>query len=81
MPPWPGPEMDPTPPPLTPGLCYRFCLTNPNVHLMLTGPKTRNQLKENLAALNDGPLSDEEMAWIRDYGCLVKAAKKFDYLP
>jgi len=81
MPAWPGDKMDPNPPPLTPGLCYRFCLTNPHVHLVLTGPKNRNQLKENLAALNDGPLSDEELQWIRDYGRKVKAAKKLDYLP
>lgn len=81
MPPWPGAETDSTPPPLTPGLCYRFCLSNANVHLVLTGPKNREQLKENLAALNDGPLSTEELQWIRDYGLKVKAAKKLDYLP
>lgn len=79
MPPWPGDES--SPPPLTASLCYRFCLTNPNVHLVLTGPKNREQLKENLAALNQGPLNDEEMSWVREYGKKVKAAKKFDYIP
>lgn len=81
MPPWPGDQTGTTPPPLTPGLCYRFCLTSPHVHLVLTGPKNREQLKENLAALNDGPLSDEELEWVRRYGRKVKAAKKWDYLP
>lgn len=79
MPPWPGSE--PNPPPLTAGLCYRFCLTNPQVHVVLTGPKNRDQLKENLAILNQGPLSDEELAWVRDYGRKVKVAKKWDYIP
>ncbi len=81
MPPWPGKMFDPSVPPLTPGLCYRFCLTSPHVHIVLTGPKNRLQLQENLEALNDGPLSDNEMAWVRDYGRKVKATKKFDYLP
>ena len=53
MPPWPGDKTLRAPPPLTPGLCYRFCLTNPHVHLVLTGPKNRSQLKENLAALRE----------------------------
>lgn len=79
MAPWPGTDL--SPPPLTPGLCYRFCLTNPHVHVVLTGPKNRNQLKENLAALNDGPLSDDELEWVRDYGRKVKVAKKLDYIP
>lgn len=79
MPPWPGTQL--SPPPLTAGLCYRFCLTNPHVHVVLTGPKNRTQLKENLKALHDGPLSVEELQWVRDYGRKVKSAKKFDYLP
>jgi len=81
MSPWPGTEVNPSIPPLTPGLCYRFCLTSPHVHIVLTGPKNRLQLQENLRALNDGPLSANEMAWVREYGRKVKAAKKFDYLP
>ena len=38
-------------------------------------------MKENLAALDDGQLSDEELGWVQDYGRKVKAAKKLDCLP
>jgi aryl-alcohol dehydrogenase-like predicted oxidoreductase len=62
---WNGPVM-------TPGDCYRFCLSNPHVDLVLTGPKNRQQLQENLHHLRGkGPLSEEEMRWIRDFGQVV----------
>lgn len=67
-------------PPLTPGLCYRFVLSNPHVHLALTGPANREQLKQNFAALEQGPLTAEEMAQVRAYGRLVKTRKKLDYV-
>lgn len=79
MPPWPGSDHAEVPP-LTPELCYRFVLTNPHVHLVLTGPANREQLKQNFAALGQGPLSPEELSWVRQYGRLVKSRKKLDYL-
>lgn len=48
--------------------CYRFALTNPNVDVCLTGPSTPEELDEAMAALDRGPLSDEEMAWMRRVG-------------
>ena len=30
--------------------CYRFCLSNPHVDIVLTGPKNRLQLEENWQA-------------------------------
>lgn len=80
MPPWPGDPQGAPPPPLTGPLCYRFCLSNPHVHVVLTGPKTRAQLDENLAALEAGPLSDDELQWVRDYGAQVKSKKRLDYI-
>ena len=79
MPPWPG-RSDAPVPPLTAGLCYRFCLSSPHVHVALTGPKDRRQLDENLAALEAGPLSPEEESWVRGYGRRVKARKRIPYL-
>lgn len=79
MPPWPG-EGSFGGPPLSPELCYRFVLTNPNVHLVLTGPQNREQLRQNLAALKQGPLAPEEMNWVRQYGQLVKSIKRLDYV-
>jgi aryl-alcohol dehydrogenase-like predicted oxidoreductase len=66
--------------PLTPELCYRFALTNPHVHLVLTGPATREQLKQNFAALRQGPLTSEELSWVREYGRMVKSRKRLDYV-
>jgi predicted aldo/keto reductase-like oxidoreductase len=81
MPPWPGPTRGAaTPPPLTAGLCYRFCLTSPHVHVALSGPRNRAQLDENLDALEAGPLSPDEEAWVREYGRQVKARKKIPYI-
>jgi len=64
-------------PPLSPELCYRFVLSNPHVHLVLTGPANREQLKQNFAALELGPLTEEEMVRVRKYGRQVKARKKY----
>ncbi|MDJ0764576.1 MAG: aldo/keto reductase [Myxococcota bacterium] len=47
--------------PLTAADCYRFVLTNPAVDVCLTGPRTEREMIEGLAALEKGPLSDEEM--------------------
>lgn len=53
---------------LTAAECYRYVLTNPNVNVCLTGPKTVEQMRENLSALDQGPLNDEEMKRIRRIG-------------
>jgi aryl-alcohol dehydrogenase-like predicted oxidoreductase len=64
---WRGPVM-------TASDCYRFCLSNPHVDLVLTGPKNRQQLQENLSELRKkGPLTTEEYGWIREYGQIVHA--------
>jgi aryl-alcohol dehydrogenase-like predicted oxidoreductase len=55
----------------TAGDCYRFCLTSPHVDVVLTAPATRAQLDENLAAVARGPLTDEELAFMRELGRAV----------
>lgn len=79
MPPWPGGEIF-NGPPLSPELCYRFVLSNPHVHVVLTGPQNREQLRQNLAAVKKGPLEADEMNWVRHYGQLVKSKKRLDYV-
>ena len=79
MPPWPG-RGGFQGPPLSPELCYRFVLTNPNVHVVLTGPKNREQLGSNLNAIIQGALEPDEMDWIRQYGQRVKSKKRLDYV-
>jgi aryl-alcohol dehydrogenase-like predicted oxidoreductase len=61
---WSGPAA-------SPGDCYRFCLTNPNVDLVVSAPKTAAQMRENMKALERGPLNDEEMARMRALGKAV----------
>jgi len=61
----------------TAGMCYRFVLSNPNVHVCLTGPSNKKQLEENLASLRRGPLSDEEMDFMQKFGDRVHHTKKW----
>ena len=78
--PWPNSKEEAKIPPLTPELCYRFVLSNPHVHLVLTGPKNRAQLMTNFRAIQQGPLTPEELDWIRQYGKQIKSKRKFDYI-
>jgi aryl-alcohol dehydrogenase-like predicted oxidoreductase len=52
-------------------MCYRFVLSNPNVDVCLTAPSNERQLLENLAGLRKGALSEEEMAFMREFGDAV----------
>lgn len=52
--------------------CYRFALSNPHVDLCLAGPADRAQLDEALAAVDRGPLSTDEAAWMRRVGSFVR---------
>lgn len=56
----------------TAGDCYRFCLSSPHVDVVLTGPRNTAELRENLAALDKGPLSQQEMEEIRAFGSAVR---------
>jgi len=60
----------------TPDECYRFVLTHPDVDLVLTAPSNLKQLKQNLAALDQGPLSEQDLSFMRDFGDLVRAKNK-----
>ncbi len=48
--------------------CYRFALSQPDVTVTLCGPADREQMQEALRALDEGPLSDEEMAHLHTIG-------------
>lgn len=61
----------------TPGMCYRFVLSNPNVDVCLTAPSNLKHLTENIAALRQGPLADDEMAMMKEYGDLIHAQNKW----
>jgi len=48
--------------------CYRFVLSNPAVHVCLTGPRSRQHLEQAIQALREGPMSADELAWMRRVG-------------
>jgi aryl-alcohol dehydrogenase-like predicted oxidoreductase len=63
--------MPPGESPLSAADCYRFVLSHPAVDVCLTGPRDEEQMEHNLAALDAGPLDEDEMARIRRIGAHV----------
>jgi aryl-alcohol dehydrogenase-like predicted oxidoreductase len=62
------PKHEPVP---SAGMCYRFVLSNPNVDVCMTAPSNLKQFEANLAEVRKGPLSDEEMDFMKRYGDFV----------
>jgi aryl-alcohol dehydrogenase-like predicted oxidoreductase len=54
--------------------CYRFALSHPDVNVTLCGAKDRTELVEALEALRRGPMSEDELAWMKRVGKGVRAA-------
>jgi aryl-alcohol dehydrogenase-like predicted oxidoreductase len=48
--------------------CYRFVLTNPAVDVCLTGPRSASDLTAALDGWDKGPMTAEELAWMRRVG-------------
>ena len=51
--------------------CYRFVLTRPEVDVCMTGPKDAAQMEHALEALRLGPMSEDELAWMKRIGRAV----------
>lgn len=60
--------------PLSPEDCYRFPITNPNVDLVLCGPKTWDELVADAAGVAKGPLPESRMAEVKTFGDAVRSA-------
>jgi aryl-alcohol dehydrogenase-like predicted oxidoreductase len=69
---WPKNEQVPSA-----AMCYRFVLSNPHVDVCLTAPANLAQFEENISSLEQGPLNDEEMAFMRKFGDAVHHTKKW----
>ena len=69
---WPKDGRIPTAP-----MCYRFVLSNPHVDLCMMSPSNLKHVEENLAAIRQGPLPEEEMEFMRQFGDAVYHAKKW----
>jgi aryl-alcohol dehydrogenase-like predicted oxidoreductase len=61
----------------TAGECYRFVLSNPHVHTVLTAPRSERELRENIAAVHKGPLDEEDMKFMRQFGDAVYNQKRW----
>jgi aryl-alcohol dehydrogenase-like predicted oxidoreductase len=61
----------------TAGECYRFVLSNPHMHSVLTAPRNERELRENIAAVHKGPLEEEDMKFVREFGDAVYNQKKW----
>jgi aryl-alcohol dehydrogenase-like predicted oxidoreductase len=48
--------------------CYRFVLSNPAVHVCMTGPATGEHVDQAIRALARGPMTEDELAWMRRVG-------------
>jgi aryl-alcohol dehydrogenase-like predicted oxidoreductase len=59
----------------TAGDCYRFVLSQPAVDVCLTGPATREHVDEALAALERGPMDEQELEWMRRVGSAIYGKK------
>jgi predicted aldo/keto reductase-like oxidoreductase len=69
-------KMPPGEKPLTAADCYRFVLSHPAVDVCMSGAKTVEQMRENLAVLDAGPMSDEELERMRRIGDFVHGPKR-----
>ncbi|MEW5853047.1 MAG: aldo/keto reductase [Myxococcota bacterium] len=56
--------------------CYRFVLSNPHVDLCLMGPRNGEQLDEALTALDRGPMTPDEIAWMLRVGQKARKSVK-----
>ena len=61
----------------TAGMCYRFVLSNPAVHVCLMAPGNLKQFEQNLAEIRQGPLHEEDMQFMRNFGDLVYGRKQY----
>jgi aryl-alcohol dehydrogenase-like predicted oxidoreductase len=61
----------------TAGECYRFVLSNPHVDVCMTAPSNPRQLEETMAAVKQGPLSEEDMVFMRQFGDVVHQSKRW----
>lgn len=75
--------MPPGEPPPSPADLYRYVLSDPHVHMVLTAPATFEQLRENLRTLECDPVTEEERRRLERIGDHVHAlnpSTNFDFL-
>jgi aryl-alcohol dehydrogenase-like predicted oxidoreductase len=63
-------------PPPTASDCYRYCLAQPSVHVVLTAPRSVVELEQNLDVLELPPMSKQKCVRRQRFGDLVHGAGK-----
>lgn len=53
--------------------CYRYCLAQPAVRVVLTAPRDVGELEQNITVLHDSPMDSEQQRASEAYGELVAA--------
>ncbi|HTS62763.1 MAG TPA: aldo/keto reductase [Candidatus Acidoferrales bacterium] len=61
----------------TAGMCYRFVMSNPAVHVCIMAPGNLSQFEQNLAEIRRGPLAEEDMQFMRSFGDFVRRRHRF----
>jgi predicted aldo/keto reductase-like oxidoreductase len=74
-------KMPPGETPLTAADAYRFVLSHPAVDVCMSGAKTVEEMRENLAVLDAGPMTEAELERARRIGDFVRGPKKHRALP
>ena len=69
-------KMPPGETPPTAADCYRFVLSNPAVDVCMMGVKTAEQMRQNLAVLDGGPMGGAELERMRRIGDFIYRPKK-----
>ena len=57
--------------PLSASDCYRYVLSNPNVDVCMMGVRSSKELRENIAAMELGALSEDQISRIESIGAYV----------
>lgn len=55
--------------------CYRFVISHPAVHASLAGPRDGVELDGAMRALDLGPMSADEIAWMKRVGAAVRSGR------
>lgn len=58
------------------GDCYRFALSHPAVDVCLTGPGSAAHVEQAIAAREAGPMTPDELAWMKQVGEAVRARRR-----
>ncbi len=69
-------KMPPGEPMPTAADCYRFVLSQTAIDVCMTGPRKKDEMRQNLTILDQGPMTEDELARMRRIGDHVYGRRK-----